>query len=516
MDKNLFQARRMAPCLGACAVLAVAMAAVAPTARAQGVTEEVFLDLGRLGLQQMQILQPSMIYRPVDATAGRPGGDALGMGGAYLASASGAMALGWNAAGLADLEKLSFAFDGYSRSASSSTGDFPDSLIVSGFSTLHFLNYGATRKGGFVPNYLAAGVPLWTSGERRLVAAFGWRHYAETARPEQTISELVAGGAGNTFPVVFSFDRSEKGSLEAFSPALAFRLGPRVSMGATLNILDGGVRATTDERFTIVGMPLQGIIRTRHSYSGISPEFGVRLSAQGPAGWPLAGAFRMSPGYTLEVRDGAFYSRSIAVPGQPRYITEGTIADYDLSVPQALGAGVAVRPTSRLLLAADWNRQMWSETKVEYTRHAQGAPDHMGLPLADVTSWHAGAEYTLLRRHWGDLPVRVGFRTAPQGYLDPNPRDVRADTLETDAGRMIYAVSNGQYYGEQPEANAYSFGVSLVTPTIRYDLGFETVQYEHTKWFFETPYDMTINPGMAMIKVDQTVNKLRLSVSYRL
>jgi hypothetical protein len=506
MQWSLSKVRATACARRAC-VLFTLLAAAAGSAFAQPETPDQVYDLGRIGLGDLAIIRPSMIYRPIDEFSGRPGGDAMGMGGAYLAGASGAAALGWNPAGLADLEHLSFSFDGYSRSADGSVGDHPDSLVIPQLSTLHVLSYQASLKGGFVPNFIAAGTPLWTSGERRLVAAFGWRHYAEMAVPEQTVSELGAGGGGATFPVVFSFDRSEKGSLEAFSPALAFRAGPTLSLGVVLNVLDGGVRANTDQRFTFVGAPLRGSFRAYSRYSGLSPEFGGRVSL-GPR---VSFGLRLVPGYALRVRDGELYSRSIAPPGSPRIIVVAALADYDLTVPAAFGAGVAFRPTPRLLVAADMNTQSWSKAKVKYTR---AAPDSMGLPLEDVATLHLGAEYKLFRTRWGEVPVRAGFRTAPRGYLDPDPRDVRPDTLETDAGRVIWATSAGHYYGKQPKANAYSFGVSLDTPGIRYDLGVERLSYENHKWFFEEPYNAITNPGWSMVKVKQKVSKIRLSATY--
>jgi hypothetical protein len=516
MQRNLSKARRPARSGRVGVVLFVLLVAAAGSAVAQTDALDFRYGSGRMGLGRLLVLQPSIIYRPIDDTSSRPGGDALGMGGAYLASASGTIALGWNPAGLADLEHLSFTFDGYSRGASGSAGGHPDSLVVPSYFTLHLLNYQATRKGGFVPNFVAAAVPLWISGERRLVAAFGWRHYAETLLPEQTVSEMVAGGGGATFPVVLSLDRTEKGGLEAFSPALAFRVGPTLSFGASVNVLDGGVRANRDQRFTIVGMPLRGTVRTTYKYSGLSPEFGARYATHVPNGMPGAWAFRITPGYTLKVRSGTFYELPIVQPGAVAVPATRALADYDLQIPVALAGGVAVHPMPRLLLAADWNRQLWTKTKVKYKTSArdQAPPDSVELPLADVTTWHIGAEYTLLRRSWGTVPVRIGYRTAPQGYLDPDSRDVTGDTLQTDLGPQIMARSTGVYHGQQPKANAYSLGVSLDTSGIRYDLGFESISYEQTKWFFDEPYHVLWNPGWSIVKVTQKVSKVRLSATY--
>lgn len=494
MRWNLSKVRATA-CHGPLCALVILLAAVAGPALAQ---EQGVISLGRIGLRELSILHPSLVYRPIDAFSVRPGGDALGMGGAYLASASGVAALGWNVGGLADLEHLSFTFDGYSRAVGGSAGDFPDSLVLGGRSTLRFLSYRPSLKGGFVPNFIAAGVPLWTSGERRLVAAFGWRRYAEMAVPEQAVSDLVPSGAGATFPIAFSIDRSEKGGLEAFSPAIAFRSGRTLSLGAVVNVLKGGVRANTDEEWFLY----RGTARANSRYSGFSPEFGGRVSF----GQSVSLGLRLVPGYTLKVRDGAYSRRQ-----QGLTVITATLADYDLTIPAAFGAGVAFRPSLRLLIAADMNTQSWSKAEVKYTRTP---PDSVGLPLADVTTLHFGAEYKLLRTGWGEVPVRIGFRTTPLGYRDIGTGDVRLDTLETPQGRWVQVTSTGIYSGKQPKANAYSFGASLVTPGIRYDVGFERISYEHSKWFFDVPYDMLLNPEKATVKVKQKVSKIRLSATY--
>jgi hypothetical protein len=495
MRWNLSQVRAMA-CHGPLCSLVILLAAAAGPALAQ---DAVVYPLGRIGLHALSVLHPALVYRPIDTFSGRPGGDAMGMGGAYLASASGAAALGWNVAGLADLEHLSFTFDGYSRAASAGVGAYPDSIVITGQSTLRFLSYRPSLKGGFVPSFIAAAGPLWTSGERRLVGAFGWRHYAEMAVPEQAVSDLVPGGVGATFPIAFSMDRSERGSLEAFSPALAFRAGRTVSLGAVLNVLEGGVRATTDERWAFYG----ATTRAHSKYSGLSPEFGGRVSF-GPS---VSLGLHLVPGYTLKVRDGAYSRRAAAIPPSPQYIVTATFADYDLTIPAAFGAGVAFRPSPRLLIAADMNAQSWSKAKVTYTK---APPDSVGLPLADVTTLHFGAEYKVLRTSWGEVPVRVGFRTAPLGYLDVDRRDLQPDTISTPQGSLF----RWSYHGKQPKSNAYSFGASLDTSGIRYDVGFERISYEQNKWFFDTPYDQFLNPGMTTVKVKQKVSKIRLSATY--
>jgi hypothetical protein len=499
----------------ACVLAILLVVAAGPAVAQQSSVPDIRVDLGTIGLGRLSGLSPSMVYRPFDTLSGRPGADALGMGGAHLASASGTMALGWNTSGLADLERLSFAFDGYNRGGSGSTAGYPDSLNIPGIPTFLYSTYDAKAKGGFVPNFLAAAAPLWKSGERRLVAAFGWWHYAELGTPEAIVSELRQGDNVASFPLVISSDRSERGSLESFTPAVALRLGSSLSVGASVNVLDGRVHANSDVRLPLVGASVSGGERVSYRYSGVSPEVGARASL----GSRVSLGLRFAPGYSLKVREGTYFNRSLAVPPTPRLLLSATMADYDLKVPSALGVGLSFRPAERLLLAADVNTQSFSKAKVEYrkvTRNGveQPAPDSVGLPLEDVTSLHFGAEYRLFRTCWGDIPVRLGFHTSPLGYRNPTVEDMRVDTLETAAGRQLDVTGNGHYHGKQPTVTAYSFGVSLDTPGIRYDLGFESASYDIQKWFFDTPWEGLANPKMDLVTVSRKVTKLRLSATY--
>jgi hypothetical protein len=228
------------------------------------------------------------------------------------------------------------------------------------------------------------------------------------------------------------------------------------------------------------------------------------------------------------LRGGRFYSQSIPNPQTNAvFVFKATVADYDLKVPAAFDAGVAFRPVPRLLLAADMNTQSWSKATVEYRKYALGPgelllPDSVGLPLADVASVHLGAEYRLFRTRWGEVPVRVGFRTTSLGFRD------LADSAAVQTVRLgpdiVDVTGTGIYLGKQPKVHAVSFGVSLETPGIRYDLGFESTSYELRKWVFETPYNEIMNPETlapdgtgtghgATVTVKQTLSKVRLSAT---
>ncbi len=472
----------------------------------------IVTDLGTIGLTggqgSLSSLLPSLVHRPIDMLTVRPGGDAWGMGGAYIAHATGPVAVAWNPAGLGFLDRPEAYADGLALSSSGRVGDHPDTFLIPESPPVVIPSYGVTQKGGLLPNLVSFGLPLHRFGPLDLVGAASWRRFAGVALPEETVMEMVTAQTGG-FPIVLSLDRNEHGSVEAFTGTLAARLGSSLSLGANFNVLDGGLRSTSDVRLTSVGAPLRAGGSFRYRYSGTATEFGARYLL---GDWLELGA-RFMPEFTLEVRDGRLYSEGLTGPGQPQIIVLAEIADHDLAIPSSFGAGLTVRPARHLLLAADYNDQAWSDTRLKYT---DGVAYKGGdLPLTDQSSWHLGAEYTLIRASWGELPIRAGFRTAPLGFAGNSRGDVTVDTLVVGAEQTTIVNHTGQFFGEEVESHAISFGASLVTPAVAFHLGYETLSYDVEKWFLDVPYSQLENPDLRTVKVERTLNTIRLSASYR-
>ncbi|MFN8546719.1 MAG: hypothetical protein U0527_01790 [Candidatus Eisenbacteria bacterium] len=184
---------------------------------------------------------------------------------------------------------------------------------------------------------------------------------------------------------------------------------------------------------------------------------------------------------------------------------DGKLTGYDMDIPASLSFGAEVRPTSRLSLAADINQHNWSETKLHYLDDALttqfGEPR---LPLRDVSSVHVGAEYLLLRRSWADIPVRAGFRTAPQSFSFLDSTDV--SSIDGDA---LFEGS------KQVEGDAWSAGASLVTGNVSFDLGYESLSYDLNKLYFDSPRGSFSNPTGQLVDIQRKVNTFRFSATYR-
>lgn len=503
-------------------VLALLASLGAGLAYAQRPSEEVHIDLGVIGLSTMATLFPSMVHRPIETIPARPGGDAAGMGGAYLAVADGVKAVGWSPAGLASLERSEILFDGRVRNAGGSASGYPDSVLVPQQPPLLVTQYSMNNKDAMHTGFVGAAAPLFRAGSINVVGALSWRRFGEIARPEEVISDL-GFGEERSFPVVFTVDARERGVIESFAPSIAVQLVPGVTFGANLNFLSGRLRSTYEERLSSGGFPLIGTGEITFRYSGFVPDLGAGISLIGGRARMAA---KFTPSYTLNVSGGRFHTRSINAPNQPVYHVSGKVSGYELEVPSALGVGVAIRPFRRLLLAADYNVQNWSEASLAYTEDLTGNPLAVGnmpgknsgyeetttLPLDDVSSVHVGMEYLLFEWDWAHIPVRFGFHKGPLGFRSSDRDDVTLVQLELPNGAPYQQpVHTGVFHGESVEADAVSYGVSLRTGSFTYDLGVEHFSYEENKWFFDTVYDPVMNPGSRLVKHTKRFTSIRLS-----
>ena len=68
--------------------------------------------------------------------------------------------------------------------------------------------------------------------------------------------------------------------------------------------------------------------------------------------------------------------------------------------------------------------------------------------------------------------------------------------------------------GAQVTSTAFSFGFSIRTPGITYDLGYERAQYHVDRWYLDVPYDAVMNKSSFLTPVDRTITKMRLSGTY--
>ncbi|MEZ4651255.1 MAG: hypothetical protein R3E97_21180 [Candidatus Eisenbacteria bacterium] len=536
----MFHTRRF---LVSSAVGAVALAMSASTGRAQIPTVDV--EVGRFGLETMAIISPSLIYRPLDMNAVRPDARALGMGGAYLAMADDPLGIGWNPAAVTGPDAFTLSVDAMGMNSSSSTSGYPTSIIPPGQSELFVTSYNNSLKSSFRYGTIAFALPVWESGARRIGAGFAWRRFGQVGRPEETILTLLEDRQ-NAAEVSIATDQKEKGAIEAYGPTLGLRLFSGLDVGVSGNFLTGRnrVNQTLEQDTGGQGLSDLGFERFTQKYSGFAMDLGVRLSVGDRARL----AMRYTPEYDLEVTGGTWQNKTVDVANFVYINQTGTLSGYDQTVPAFMSVGVALKPTSRIWLTADYTSQKLSETTLTYT----GLPafDPFGaelvaasvgsesfdvvyggsspavdpaLPAADLTQVSFGAEYVLFRNERSELPIRIGFRSTDLPYLKAASEDYSYRYLHEEVmdflgisyeellqmwdpawngtgnrKRPRYTTIGLRYngaHGEQPTGTGFSLGASFRTGVVSYDLGIDWFSYTDTRFAFGTAWNAIFNPN---------------------
>jgi hypothetical protein len=482
---------------GAFALLAISwLLAVgsAPAALAQE-GPVIELDLGTFLLDDLAILSPSSMFRPLDMAGVRAGARGWGMGGAYAADARGVEAVAWNPAGLGWLERADFSGDLAWTTSSGTTTGFPDTFNIPQIATVNVTRYEVNLKARVRYSLLGAAMAFQPFGSARLAGALSFRRYLDLSYPEEIVEDLSFQEAGS-FPVTLAFDGDEKGGVDAAAASLAFQAVPGfLSIGGTLNVLDGRLKENQEQIIATGGGTVpSGLRELRFDYRGLSGDFGIQVRREGL----FAFGARYTPRYTLEVTGGQWSSRSLSAPGQPILVMHGKVAGYDMEVPSLVTVAASGQPLPWLLVAAQMDRQKWSETRIAYRDSDE--PDAK-LPLKNVTTIGGGVEARLLHIRRIELPLRLGYRQGPLSVAQLEPR-----------GNPLF----GDWTGGEVDSKTISLGIGMEASNLRYDLSYEFTDYEIKKFYFDVPFDALVNPHSEVVNVDRRVAILRLSATLAL
>ena len=96
-----------------------------------------------------------------------------------------------------------------------------------------------------------------------------------------------------------------------------------------------------------------------------------------------------------------------------------------------------------------------------------------------------------------DLPIRIGYQGGPlsMAVIDPEAVD---------------------WIGGDIDSHAISFGIGFETGPVRYDLGYQVIDYKLKKFFFDVPVDAFMNPQGSFVNVDRRVSLLRFGATMSL
>lgn len=358
----------------------------------------------RVGLDAAVASPPS----PVGA-----GARATGLGSAFIAIADDATAASWNPAGLIQLERPEISAVGRLAHQVDRVGTIrtqtPSGL--EGVDTFAELDVGTGRTTRADLNYASAALPFSWRG-RNMVVSLNYQQVLSFDR------EFDYSRAESTLETVESrsIEFVQEGSLYALSPALAVELGPRLSVGATLNYWFDGLgndyawrrknRLTTEG----TGGEPDAITTDQFEYRnfrGVNGTFGLL--------WRIADRWTFGAVVDLPF-EGRFTLETSAVTPDGQRIG-AHFPDLGLELPLSYGFGVSFRPDDAWLLSIDATRVHWSDFRL--TDNLGGETLVTGDPAGtvsvdDLTTVRAGVEYLLMLPELL-LAVRGG------AFYDPEP-----------------------------------------------------------------------------------------------
>ncbi|MFP4500480.1 MAG: OmpP1/FadL family transporter [Candidatus Hydrogenedentota bacterium] len=398
------------------------------------------------------------------------GARALGMGSAFIAIADDATAASWNPGGLPQLERpevsVVYAWKRFEEDFSSPVyrGMNQDNGV-----NLDDLNYASV---------------VWpvrrTIAGRNLVFSLNYQRQFDFDRQLDfdlnTFTTLFSGTIQQTR---FLGDYAQAGSLSSLSPALAFEITNRLSLGMAVNFYDQDLLSANHwssrqeglSQFTTNGIYLANSLGHYRQYEDHDDFKGTNVT--------LGALFKPTPRLSVGL---VYHSQMTAEVNFTRRFRsfQGGIPifrihqeiDREITFPESFGVGLAYRfPNDKLTLSFDVTRTEWDDFIIEDKRAVTHSPQgvSLGIPRPQRTSGVTGLDERL-----SDVDptytLRLGMEyvfvdeTKPQQDILPSIRAGVFYDPEPASGRSDAPLGFGPNNGLEPEGDGKPndfYGVSL-------------------------------------------------------
>lgn len=342
------------------------------------------------------------------------GARAMGMGGAFIATADDATAASWNPAGLIQLEKPELSIVG----AYTDRGyDFESSAHP------EIDNHSHDRDVNL--NYFSATFPF--AWKTNLVVSINYQHLYDFGRSFEHGFSYAQSGLDLEQQIAFD----QSGHISALGIAAALELTPRLCAGVTLNIWsdqlgwDNGWQESYQARSTgtEAGIPVSIDTRIQEHYKqfrGLNLNLGLLWET---THWGSFGAVVKTPFKATMVHDYQYEETTVYGPPVDTTITTGPLTteeDVELDMPLAYGIGWSRRFSDAFTLAVDIYRTHWDDYILTDGQGNQFSPID-GRPKSQsqvepTTHVRLGGEYVLMQPHQKTaIPIRAGV------FYDPEP-----------------------------------------------------------------------------------------------
>ncbi|MRR08955.1 type IX secretion system membrane protein PorP/SprF [bacterium] len=338
------------------------------------------------------------------------GARARGMGGAFIGVADDATAVGWNPAGLAQLEKMEASVVGLFNitkySSESTFGGETDTYEESA-------SHPAPAFASFV-------IPLKT-GNKNLALAVAYQRMVDMGNKAKGSDQDYG-----YFPTGdYDWTYEAKGGMDAITPAIAVQLSDNFSFGAAGNIYINGVTEKQKNTFT-ADQSITDNFTEETKFSGFNFNAGALVSLQK---FSIGAMMRFPFNLKIDITNSNDYTN---LPTYGSGSTSSEMSGAEFSMPMIIGFGAAVKPTDKLTLAADYEIRPYSNSEFSY----QGTSDDAGMN--DCNQLRVGMEYIFTGPN-AVFPIRLGFRTDPKTFDGFKGTWTSPDTSQASG----YAITGG-------------------------------------------------------------------------
>ncbi|MBN2468623.1 MAG: outer membrane protein transport protein [Deltaproteobacteria bacterium] len=369
------------------------------------------------GQQVFSSVRISSTFNPVGS-----GARAMGMGGAFIAVADDATAASWNPGGLIQLEtpEVSVVYscfhwrDDYS-------------------SRFHSEAAGMNETTGDDLNYLSAALPFQLF-RKNFVASVNFQRLYDMYK-DLGFDYNFAGRFtdGTPWNLLLSENFRQQGGIKAFSPAIAYQVTPRLSIGATFNIWTDNLfwdnewtettRATGHG--TLGSLPIETNTLTYEKFSnfeGFNMNLGFLwdMTRVITIGGVFKTPFTAHIDHSYSFFSGEFYpTLSRSVSNSFSYTDSMRI-----KMPASYGLGIAFRFSDALTCSFDIYRTQWSDffRVIRGYKQLFGDDEYSDIDnraryqsiVHDTTQIRTGIEYLVILDET-IIPLRFGL------FYDPRP-----------------------------------------------------------------------------------------------
>ncbi|MCH9651789.1 MAG: outer membrane protein transport protein [Deltaproteobacteria bacterium] len=364
-------------------------------------------------------------FSVVPFSFGPPGARSQGMGGTFIALADDATAAEANPAGLTQLSRPEISVHGrYSKSE-------VEVLDINAVTALDALNRERRGVPELRPN-MRIGNAFADDTRTRFKSSSTDVSFASFVKPYQKATFSIFYQQAANFSGMNTFEAYDDSVLDAyqtrqqldlvldnFGASVAYKFGPRVSIGASLRYSRLTIDAFQDLRLDYpndleldrlaAGASLEelnalGFIDQRIQREDLDDQQGeltynVGLLVNPSGRWSLGLVYKSGGDFSIDGTNETFSCQAEGIEGifrcePPR---RGRRTTSQFKVPDFLGIGLAWRATGRFRLALDANRITYSDLTIAPRANPNAGPGVGGQFRSnkDTTSLHFGLEYIL-------------------------------------------------------------------------------------------------------------------------